>query len=602
MDTGKFAAFCTRKENFVYQGEHLLRTPKNSPTLKLASDLLAEGRAAERSTMKLHARLWLTAAAALISANLMRGDDLMELKKQMRALQQQLSELREKIDAVTSGTETASAAPSENLQLSPIANRVVVGSEKSTKHSFFERKPGDSLTFYTLNGEITPYGNLDLSVDAVTKGLGGKIGPDGTGPVGITGWMGDISSNISYAGIRGFERLPGLPAIRLVYQLESQIDVSSMPGSAETNSSQSNVVKGALTSRNSYIGLSSKLGALKIGKTDAPYKNSTMRMNPFYGMLGDYQVIMSNTGGDNRVEFGTRLDHSIWYESPNWGGFAVATLYSPGQNRAVNSDNIAAGESDCTGGNIPGSGGITPVTCSDGSFSDAVSASLTYTRKTLYVASAYERHRKVNRQSDITGLYSAPNSTSQLLEAEDVADEDAAKIGAQYIFKSGTTVNGIFETMHRYVSPDLQFQNERQRNGTWFAISQQLTRKTNINLGWAHAFRAPGDPGQHNSSLVTPPGGSPGNDFTGGAHANNQANMFAFAYKYQATRNLGLYTSWAMTANSAYAHYDLGAGGRTVATDCHDASDVTGGLVASNPHCWAGGNLMGASLGMNWKF
>jgi len=25
---------------------------------------------------------------------------------------------------------------------------------------------------------------------------------------------------------------------------------------------------------------------------------------------------MGNTGGDNRVEFGTRLDHSVWYESP----------------------------------------------------------------------------------------------------------------------------------------------------------------------------------------------------------------------------------------------------------------------------------------------
>ena len=43
-------------------------------------------------------------------------------------------------------------------------------------------------------------------------------------------------------------------------------------------------------------------------------------MNPFSGMLGDYAVVMGNTGGDNRVEFGTRIDHSIWYESPKFGG------------------------------------------------------------------------------------------------------------------------------------------------------------------------------------------------------------------------------------------------------------------------------------------
>ena len=44
----------------------------------------------------------------------------------------------------------------------------------------------------------------------------------------------------------------------------------------------------------------------------APYKTSTDRMKPFSGILGDYAVIMGNTGGDNRVEFGTRLNHAIW--------------------------------------------------------------------------------------------------------------------------------------------------------------------------------------------------------------------------------------------------------------------------------------------------
>src|ERR1700676_5028741 len=133
-------------------------------------------------------------------------------------------------------------------------------------------------------------------------------------------------------------------------------------------------------------------------------------MNPFYGMIGDYQVIMGNTGGDNRVEFGTRLDHSIWYESPNWRGLVLNALYSPGQNRASNSDNIASGESDCTGCNVPGSGGIVPVTCSDGSFSDAVSASLSYTHGPLFLTAAYERHMKVNRSSDITGIYGSGNA------------------------------------------------------------------------------------------------------------------------------------------------------------------------------------------------
>ena len=57
-----------------------------------------------------------------------------------------------------------------------------------------------------------------------------------------------------------------------------------------------------------------------------------------------------------------------------------------------------------------------------------------------------------------------------------------------------------------------------------------------------------------------------------------------------------------MTRNGPAVHFDMGGGCRAVATDSHDASDATGDLVASNPHCWVGATLMGVSLGMNWKF
>src|SRR5262249_5024132 len=143
----------------------------------------------------------------------------------------------------------------------------------------------------------------------------------------------------------------------------------------------------------SYVGFANDYwGSIKGGKTSTPYANSTEVMNPFRGMLGNYNVIMSNTGGDNRAEFNTRLDHSIWYESPNFnvggGKFSFAALFSPGQNRSDNSDNIASGESDCTGGNSPVSGGFT--SCSDGSFSDAVSVSATYQTKISLGSGGYK--------------------------------------------------------------------------------------------------------------------------------------------------------------------------------------------------------------------
>jgi len=541
-----------------------------------------------------------------------KADDPSDVKAQLEALKQQSAALAKQIEALekridpqpaAAVPEPASApaqasAPTKAARI-PASDLVETG---ATSHGFFERKPGDHTTFYVPGGELTTYGNLDLSFDVITKGVGGKIGPDGNPPVGNMGWMPDVSTNLSYIGIRGFQSIKGLP-FNFIYQLETQLDIAASSGTGESNSNESNVVKGALTSRNSFIGIQKTgWGSLMLGKTDAPYKNSTAKFNPFFAMIGDYQVVMANTGGDNRVEFGTRLDHSIWYQSPNWSGFVIDALVSPGQNRADNSDNIAAGESDCTGGNIPGSGGITPLNCSDGSFGTATSASLSYTSGRLFMTGAYERHEKVNRQSDITGIYASGNAYSQMLEAQDVADEDAGKVGLLYALPTKTTVGGIVETMHRYVPQDLEFQNERQRLGTWLVASQQLSPKTSLHMGWAHAFRTPGDPGQHNDSNVPAPGGDPTTDFTAGAHANNQANMFTFAFKNQLSKSLTAYVDWALTANGPAAHYDLGAGGRTVTTDCHDASDATGGLVGSNPHCWTGGQIQGVSAGLDYKF
>src|ERR1035438_8387343 len=66
-------------------------------------------------------------------------------------------------------------------------------------------------------------------------------------------------------------------------------------------------------------------------------------------------------------------------------------------------------------------------------------------------------------------------------------------------------------------------------------------------------------------------------------------SRFTVMLRHRFTKSLSVYTDWAMTANGPAAHFDPGGGGRAVATDCHDASDSTGGLVASNPHCWVGG-------------
>jgi predicted porin len=413
------------------------------------------------------------------------------------------------------------------------------------------------------------------------------------------------------------------------------------------------VVNAGLFSRNSYIGLANPaIGAIKIGKSDAPYKNSTAAFNPFSGEWGDYAVVMGNTGGDNRVEFGTRVNHAIWYESPNWGGYQFNVMYAPGQNRSWASDNIAAGEGDCTGGNDPTTGGDNPPLCNDGSFSDLISANLSYTNGSFYITAAGEWHHAVNRSSDIsTGIYginnplipstvnnfasNCPTTLCQtLFNQDEEADEWAAKIGALYKFESwGTTVGAIVEYMRREVPADLAFQNERTRWGTWAFLSQVLTPVDSVHFGWAHAFRTPGDPGQHNDTTISlndpgcvgskgptgnvctdgqlqpGTGGTTGNPavfntngaFPGFATNQNQADMVTAAYKHQFSKNLTWYTDIAATFNGPSAHYDLGAGGRGVTTDCHDATGASGGAFG-NPKCFTGTTIVGVSTGIQWRF
>jgi len=443
---------------------------------------------------------------------------------------------------------------------------------------------GPGLTFLTNGGTVQLYGNIDLSLDITTKGLQGYYPATMVSPVGNVAYLGQISSNLSYIGVRGQQSIGH--GLGMVYQLETQLDVSATSGTGYSTSNTSNVVKGGLTSRNSFIGVSNKYsGSIKLGKTDAPYKTSTARMNPFLSELGDYANIMGNTGGDNRVEFGTRLDHALWYESPVLGGLTLNALVSPGQNRGIDNNVVSAGSPDCTGNNIPGSGATPPV-CGDGSYGTAYSGSLGYTTGKLYLTTAYENHKSVNRSNDV-GLD---------LARLDVADERAIKGGFQYSPSKATTFSAIYEDMQRYVPPQLKYQDERSRNGFWFALTQFINDKDNLNFGWARANPTPGDPGQRNT--------------LGGKNPDNMANMYTFAYKHAANKFVSFYADYALELNHPGAHYVLGAGGRGLTTDCHDGAvpaqlDVSTGaplVVGDGPHCFAGGRIQGFSTGIDFRF
>src|SRR6202795_366730 len=425
--------------------------------------------------------LLVACALALAVSGLAKADAVSDLKANMESLQRQLDAVKAQLEAVTGELQKQKQTQEQEH-------------EKRATAPFIQQKPGDALTFLTPGGgEVTLYGNLDVSFDYTTKGLKSDYGDMGGMPVGRMGWEPAIATNLSYVGFRGTHPLKS--DLNFVWQLEAGIDISATPGTKQSTSNISDTVNGALFSRNSFVGFAGKdWGAVMIGKSETPYKTSTDRLNPFSGMLGDYRVMIGNTGGDNRVEFGLRAAHAIWYESPSWSGVSIKAMYSPGQNRDDSSSIVPSAEPDCNGGNIPGSGAL-PPTCNDGSFGNLYSLSVGYLGGPLYLTAAYEMHKNVNRTSDLANL-----------DPRDVGDEYAYKIGGQYVFPTKTTLNLLWERTKRKLPSDLEFQNERTRNNaTWLAVTQVLTEKDSVSVGWAHAGATPGAPGQHNTPRGAPP-------------------------------------------------------------------------------------------------
>jgi hypothetical protein len=577
------------------------------------------------------------------------ADDAQEnkaLKEQMRQMMQRMDALQKQVEAL-SRQQAATPPPAVVTAPPPVT---VVPPPVVAKAP--EKAPAEPMFDKFIKGF---YGTLDASVDGSTKGMDGmtayhyggtqvngvypQTGVKGT-PFGPVNWQPSIATNTATLGWRGSHGIPGFEDTKFIVQIEANVALTAEPGVTTSYTAQTAGTRGGIGSGTTYLGFQSpSWGALKLGHGSTPYQNSSRRLDPFAGMVGDMPTIMANTGGDNRVEFNAAMDHAIWYESPKYGPVSFDLFFSPGQNRTADSDlNVAGGSSNCSGNNVPGSGNLL-LACDDGGFDNAYSVDLKFETEHLYLMAAYELHKHVNRNSDgigsnapgyaniinqgdpnaggggplsqylnwnqfnfVASAYGATGSCTTAPSSAtyycvnatpefqgDIGDEAAFHVGGQYVFDFGLTVNAIWERMTRKIPAALEFQNERQRNGAWFAVTQTLTPKDNLNLGWAHAGRTPGDPaGQHNYNP---------NNF------NDQANMFTFAYKHQLDKQLYWYANIAETINSGNAHYDLGAGSHGIKTDCHDGTTtpIIDYTSAGNT-TWGGCKPKAISLGVNYKF
>jgi predicted porin len=425
-------------------------------------------------------------------------------------------------------------------------------------------KDGSMGTFVD-NTTVTLYGHGDLAI------LG--FNPN----VYDQGWKSAIASNGSYFGIRARHNLGpyGYDGWNFLLQFESQVDVAATP-----------TERAALGTRDSFVGIEGPYGAIKIGKTDSPYKRATAAFDPFANTIGDYNSIVGNSGGDNRAEFDWRLTHAIWYESPIISGFQFSALFSPGQNYAPDNSDFAMGDFNCPSTTPRGSGsgfydntlgtgtvGGFNQQCSDGSFGNAYSTALVYKNGPITAVGGFEWHDAVNRHGDDgletpvpgptanTGTASPAVTTQIFLPNGEavvtgVHPEWAAKVGGGYKLHDpwgDLQLYAMAEMIRRVGAPALF--NERSDKDIYGSATQYFGEHWSVSVAYTHLFPTPGSPGVGNSNN---PSLLPLVQFN---QHSNFANQVSLGARYRFNQWASIYLVSSVIEQGAGGHECLGSSG-----------------------------------------
>jgi hypothetical protein len=165
----------------------------------------------------------------------------------------------------------------------------------------------------------------------------------------------------------------------------------------------------------------------------------------------------------------------------------------------------------------------------------------------------------------------------------------------QYVFPTHTTVNFIVERLKRNaITPAL---DERTHTATWLAATQSVTPDDDLNFGWAHAGKTPGQPDQgveDRDGISATPGSS-----------DNSANLYSIGYKHRfLDKRTTVYFTYSRLDNDHWAHYSLGAGGHGLPTRNYVGDKFIGGCqdggVCGPP--FAGNTAQAVSLGLTYDF
>jgi predicted porin len=181
-------------------------------------------------------------------------------------------------------------------------------------------------TFAYAQSSVTLYGILDASIGYNDGAADGRLVP-GSGWVDGNGGI-RVNSGVqsgSRLGVRGSEDLGG--GMKAIFTIEHRLAVDT--GDQAGNK---------FWFGQAWVGLESGWGSLTLGRQYSPiFRSMIVSDYTGYSWYNNWAALSNAVFTSSAIVQGPfRIDNSIMYMSPTWGGLKLYAMYAPGENNAVN--------------------------------------------------------------------------------------------------------------------------------------------------------------------------------------------------------------------------------------------------------------------------
>ncbi len=405
------------------------------------------------------------------------ADAASELRAEVAAQKARLEALERKLDAVTQEAVAAKEA-------ARTAQQRVAATD------------GASVGGVSMPQSLTIYGIADAGVEYGDYGQGNKLRvQSGLGSASRLGFKGERSFGDDMAAY---------------FQLEAGVSFDngqntghssniSNPGQGSMSSSAPNTTGVAIFSRNTFVGMRSKIGDIRFGRDYAPIYSITSASDPFsVGGATAFRLWSSAAA--------SRFDNGIFYASPRFGGFGVNLAYSAGMENNTNANvGLGTGAQTSVGPKDEGKGG---------------SASLTYRQGPLFLGAGYLNFLR-------TGAVNAPATENMRRTSWNLAatyDFKVAKVFAHYL-QGKDEQSGLAVQPATYIN----------RSVYWLGVAVPFAGKHTVRAVYGHL-----------------------NDKTS---FNRDSDHFGLGYEYALDKQTDLYAYYAQVSNKNGGQNSLCAGG-----------------------------------------